>query len=369
MAYAMPPVTNYHQGTMSHHQGMVPDAHAAHAGFAPPHGHGLAPPHGQTHGARRAARPGGFGPDSCCTHEEVGQVITYVGPGGCYVPETTYKYVGRGAGNFDVRRQSRGCNKDYLWMCGGLCCCLLLTGLLLTWLWPVEPEVDVETPTVQLPHDCNAGWQNWKQGWSPEKKTWCCNKVGRACPPPHPVLPIPPRIPPARPALPVLPVTPAPPGECNIGGVDTWTEEKKANCCKMYGNGCPTPEPAPVVSVPYDCDAGFANWQSGWSDGKKAWCCDHAGRGCVTAAPATTSAPYDCDAGFANWQSGWSDGKKAWCCDHAGRGCVTAAPATTSAPYDCDAGFANWQSGWSVGKKAWCCENVGKGCVTAPGCA
>merc|ERR1719384_1838033 len=28
----------------------------------------------------------------------------------------------------------------------------------------------------------------------------------------------------------------------------------------------------------------------------------------------TSSEPYDCDAGFANWQAGWSVPKKEWCC-------------------------------------------------------
>merc|ERR1712039_723640 len=57
----------------------------------------------------------------------------------------------------------------------------------------------------------------------------------------------------------------------------------------------------------------------GWSDAKKAWCCAHGGQGCTTPAPQ----PYDCNAGFNNWQAGWSAGKKSWCCAHAARGCAT----------------------------------------------
>lgn len=31
---------------------------------------------------------------------------------------------------------------------------------------------------------------------------------------------------------------------------------------------------------PFDCDAGYNNWEKGWSDGKKEWCCENANRGC-----------------------------------------------------------------------------------------
>jgi len=70
--------------------------------------------------------------------------------------------------------------------------------------------------------------------------------------------------------------------------------------------------------LPYDCQAGVANWAAGWSDAKKAWCCAHGGQGCTTQAP---SLPYDCEAGLGNWQAGWSEGKKTWCCAHGGKGC------------------------------------------------
>merc|ERR1712085_120493 len=84
----------------------------------------------------------------------------------------------------------------------------------------------------------------------------------------------------------------------------------------------------------------------------------------------TTRAPYDCNAGFSNWQAGWSVAKKAWCCQPASKGCPGGGGCgTTRAPYDCNAGFSNWQAGWSVPKKAWCCQHASKGCPTAGGCA
>ena len=82
--------------------------------------------------------------------------------------------------------------------------------------------------------------------------------------------------------------------------------------------------------------------------------------GCVE----TTSKPYDCEAGYSNWQDGWSDDKKAWCCDNEKKGCpeTTPPPEASSKPYDCDAGYSNWEAGWSDDKKEWCCTNEQKGC-------
>merc|ERR1712026_613715 len=73
----------------------------------------------------------------------------------------------------------------------------------------------------------------------------------------------------------------------------------------------PPPPPAPIVpppapigttSCPYDCNAGFSNWQRGWPAGKKAYCCRTFQKGCPPAPPpapiGTTSLPYDCNAGY-----------------------------------------------------------------------
>ena len=89
--------------------------------------------------------------------------------------------------------------------------------------------------------------------------------------------------------------------DCNEGGVDTWSPEKKAWCCTHYKNGCPTYAPPPTpgggcgpTSPLFNCKAGLFNWQAGWSLPKKDWCCKHFGKGCAAAgggcAPAL--APY-----------------------------------------------------------------------------
>jgi hypothetical protein len=116
----------------------------------------------------------------------------------------------------------------------------------------------------------------------------------------------------------------------------------------------PTASSSPNGSEPYDCDAGYSNWEAGWSAEKKDWCCQEKQMGCAP----TTSPPFDCDAGLANAAEGWSDDKKTWCCDNQQKGCDV----TTSPPFDCDAGFDNFKLGWSDDKKTWCCDNKQKAC-------
>lgn len=164
-----------------------------------------------------------------------------------------------------------------------------------------------------------------------------------------------------------------------------------------------------TTSLPYDCDAGFANWESLWSREQAAWCCTTTGRGCTrptTAFPETTPTapptpfptppptppptpappvgphdPYNC---AVDAESSWDEGKKAWCCRVHHRGCpptapppviipvvpppiIPVAPPAPADPYNCADGFENWVAGWSVGKKAWCCKVHGKGCPPAAG--
>merc|ERR1712085_176582 len=73
----------------------------------------------------------------------------------------------------------------------------------------------------------------------------------------------------------------------------------------------PGPPPGPVD--PWNC-AVDPEWK--WCAGKKAWCYRIHHLGCRTTKP-----PYDCNAGFWNWQHGWSVAKKAWCCRHEAKGC------------------------------------------------
>eukprot|EP00930_Biecheleria_cincta_P100775 TRINITY_DN923_c0_g1_i10.p1 TRINITY_DN923_c0_g1~~TRINITY_DN923_c0_g1_i10.p1 ORF type:complete len:593 (+),score=99.63 TRINITY_DN923_c0_g1_i10:49-1779(+) len=136
-----------------------------------------------------------------------------------------------------------------------------------------------------------------------------------------------------------------------------WSIAKKHWCCDYKSRGCPRV----TTSLPFDCDAGLSNWQQGWSISKKQWCCAHQNKGCEVVT-VQTSQPYDCQAGLSNWNVGWSRGKQLWCCAKQNLGCPKE---TTSLPYDCSAGYSNWQAGWSPGKKAWCCQHFNKGCAVS----
>ncbi|CAK0825627.1 unnamed protein product [Prorocentrum cordatum] len=143
-------------------------------------------------------------------------ILSYVGAGGDYVQETTYRYVGMGAGEFGVVRiPGRGPSCCLLVIPLGLC--LLLLPLLLFALkkincgegdvvsWDVPKKVycclhegkgcpttpaapstmpmpvvtTARSTTSPCPIDCNAGYNDldplqWVRGWSGEKKLYCC---------------------------------------------------------------------------------------------------------------------------------------------------------------------------------------------------
>merc|ERR1712079_178358 len=43
-----------------------------------------------------------------------------------------------------------------------------------------------------------------------------------------------------------------------------------------------------ATSLPYDCESGFAQWETTWSPAQQQFCCSTMGRGCTTALPETT---------------------------------------------------------------------------------
>mmetsp|Transcript_33911 Transcript_33911/g.66709 ORF Transcript_33911/g.66709 Transcript_33911/m.66709 type:complete len:353 (-) Transcript_33911:396-1454(-) len=284
--------------------------------------------------------------------------LSYVGNGrGKYMQETTYKFVGKGAGNFDdVGVPSIGSlppvNSRCAWLslCGFLS--LLLLGPLLWWLLAAAAGW---WRGYEGKHDCQAGYNSWQKSWSDNKKAWCCEKFSRGCT--------------------------QRPYDCHAG-LDNWhsgwSDGKKAWCCNTERIGCSV---ASTTSLPYDCNTGVDNWSHGWSVNKKVWCCMNARRGCPTAPP--TSLPFDCNIAFNNRRAAWSEPKKQWCCVHARRGCPTTTPVrptihipvpvpvpapaapvpVTSLPFDCNAGFINWVAGWSDAKKSWCCAHAYRGCA------
>merc|ERR1712045_1104502 len=166
-------------------------------------------------------------------------------------------------------------------------------------------------------------------------------------------------------------------------------------------------------SLPYDCESGFAQWETTWSPAQQEFCCSTMGRGCSTTAlpappptnpptpfptppptppppppptrpapppptrPPAPSGPVDPFNCAVDPENTWAADKKEWCCRIHHVGCPPTAPppmpiimpapqpVAPADPYNCADGFANWQAGWSVPKKEWCCRVHGKGCPPA----
>lgn len=231
-----------------------------------------------------------------------------------------------------------------------------------------------QPPPTEMPYDCRQDFQSWLTTWSVPKKFWCCAKEGKGCETYN----------------------------CDSGNPADWLLSQKFWCCKSATKGC--------EALPFDCDAGYTNWNSAWSPDKKAWCCDNADKGCAqddhncnsglavawglqkqmfccsTAQKACEYLPYDCNAGFDRWNIGWADEQKEWCCDNADRGCPPdehqcgddvpehwdlskqmyccdhESKGCDQLPYDCAAGLDKWKVGWSGEKQVWCCAHRERAC-------
>merc|ERR1712217_720905 len=98
---------------------------------------------------------------------------------------------------------------------------------------PPGPPVADASSTMHF--DCNAGFNNWKHGWSLPKQRYCCRTFSKACP-------------------------------ANAAVLDAST-----------------------TVFEFDCQAGFQNWKTGWSLVKKDWCCRNQQRGCLDSQSVTTA--------------------------------------------------------------------------------
>uniref|UniRef100_A0A7S4S2B5 Uncharacterized protein n=1 Tax=Alexandrium monilatum TaxID=311494 RepID=A0A7S4S2B5_9DINO len=188
--------------------------------------------------------------------------------------------------------------------------------------------------TTPAPFDCLAGYAKWKRGWSKRKKEWCCHDQNRGC---------------ETTTATLTTTTTDAPFDCGTGYLlweHGWSDSKKDWCCRFRHVGCTTV--TTTTALRFDCSAKADTW-----DGEKRdWCCKFEDKGCpITDAP-RAKAPFNCAAGYPNWQLSWSDAKKEWCCDKKGLGC----------PFNCVAGYSNWRTGWSYAKKAWCCQHQQLGC-------
>merc|ERR1719382_307780 len=162
-----------------------------------------------------AGQGGSVGCMACGCETAAGPaVMSFVGGGaGAYTQETTYKYVGMGAGEFDVVTPKK-INMTCVLIGGGIGL-LLLVILLLLLLLP--GATTTTTPmTTALPFNCNT-FDN-PDMWSVSKKAYCCEETGKGCP---------------------KPPTTALPFNCNTrDNPEMWTAAKKAYCCTHGGKGC-----------------------------------------------------------------------------------------------------------------------------------
>jgi len=246
---------------------------------------------------------GGMG---CGTGYDTTGVLSYVGAGGDYRQETTYKYVGQGAGDFEVVAVPTNFRSNICLCIIPLLLLLLLVPLLLYLLPQLSstPATTTLPPTMPPPITTSEPYDCKSQGlWSFDQKGWCCQHYGVGCPTTPPATPAPPPPPPPKP---VSTTTPCP-FDCNAGynewpnqWVKGWAGAKKLYCCRTAGRGCPSELPPPSGlppsglpgeqdTGPYDCNAGyhpcFHCLKLHWSPKKISWCCTNMNKGCQSNTP------------------------------------------------------------------------------------
>lgn len=82
------------------------------------------------------------GAGGCATTTTSGGFMTYVGTGGSYITETTYKYVGNGRGDFDIVGTSP--SRKPLYLASGVCV-LLAVALVVVCLVPAAKTTTIKT--------------------------------------------------------------------------------------------------------------------------------------------------------------------------------------------------------------------------------
>jgi len=152
---------------------------------------------------------------------------------------------------------------------------------------------------------------------------------------------------------------------------DGWSDEKKEWCCKTTKVGCSSNATSPHGKT-YDCNsAGFGGWDALWPQEQRDYCCKAKGIGCAqaetstfastTAKPASASHQYDCQTDYYSWFSSWSQAKQEWCCERTGRGCV-------QDEYECfgpridEELHQDWVHSWPEPHRQWCCTWKRVGC-------
>mmetsp|Transcript_32129 Transcript_32129/g.93878 ORF Transcript_32129/g.93878 Transcript_32129/m.93878 type:complete len:126 (-) Transcript_32129:72-449(-) len=113
--------------------------------------------------------------NGCCLEDGDG-FLSYVGNNqGEWIAETTYKYVGKGKGEFNVNQGGEKPKPGMNWChMVGLLAFFVVVAFVALLLWPTG---DAKKPTF----DCESEADNFLVAWSAEKMAWCCRKIGKGC--------------------------------------------------------------------------------------------------------------------------------------------------------------------------------------------
>merc|ERR1711948_224948 len=120
-----------------------------------------------------------------------------------YSAETTYKYVGKGAGEFEMVTVPTNIKPGYFY-------CVVAFALVAVVIYLLNPMAPTTTTTAQditttsEPYCCKSNGL-----WSLDKKAWCCKHYGVGCPTTAP----PTHAPTHPPTPPPTPPPPTPPPE------------------------------------------------------------------------------------------------------------------------------------------------------------
>eukprot|EP00930_Biecheleria_cincta_P075323 TRINITY_DN62489_c0_g1_i1.p1 TRINITY_DN62489_c0_g1~~TRINITY_DN62489_c0_g1_i1.p1 ORF type:complete len:425 (-),score=72.28 TRINITY_DN62489_c0_g1_i1:73-1347(-) len=336
------------------------------------------------------------GPEEVAASEE----WRYVGEGrGEYRMVDLYKFVGSGAGSYDVEAQKRELKRQYakpgppqycscFLMLLAIAVALLLTVIAVLLILRQKAASSVQKIDRTTEFDCGVVSDEWETEWSDTKIDWCCKHKKNTCPSYN----------------------------CEADAhtwEHSWSQRKQHWCCENKGLGCPAASDDAIVyhdaGGEYDCAEDQAQMQTAWSSSKARWCCDVKQIGCslveassTTVADGSTSTSIDDVLAFDSSENSvnvhclsgcWFDGETASCEDRimyaarktfAGQDdacaqayrlvqkqCLKSCTACTlekancSVPplHDCDE-RSKAMSEWSYAKRAWCCQHHQKGCTS-----
>lgn len=200
--------------------------------------------------------------------------------------------------------------------------------------------------SMALHYDCEAGLANAQEGWSVEKKAWCCHTFTRGCSPL--------RSEPRDDATRVY--TPTRQHEIILGnnrvehGNALQSHERYSTLDRLDP---PHTEPH-TLQLPYDCDAGLRRWRDGWSVEKKLWCCHTYQRGCARDEHSQSAlAPHSADPVMVPYNR-LQQSNVPFDVHH--RHFVAAER------FDCSARDASRISTWSMTQRRYCCSQHSQGC-------